>query len=623
MDRKYQEKKKYLIRNKQGQSQLPSSAGAYRFHHNVSNTLKSTAPMDIGDPEEQKAAGRGYGPFCSDLITSQVLLGFTSVWVKRKGKHQRMISDVSYKTYNIWLRWWNSLGYIPTLVSATGPARSARFAAVMERDFKPGDLHLESDTSYVVKDLSTYGTPDDRRYCLVAHENGPSEFSETYKAELKKPFWRPVHLFVDDDRRITPHFANNWVGKWETKINLTAAQLDAEIKSHRREGRLYPIHIDGTGTGKDARFAAIFAETDVPELRKWTVTGKEGDRKMTKKLDSIMKTWMQLNGVRQAQVAAAKDGEILLERGYTWAESNRAIVQPDDVFLLASLSKMFTHAAIHNLIQAGKLEKTTLVYDLLDLKDPKDPRALKTTISHLLEHSTGYNRSISKDVAFEFREVAERLHDNKRPPNLREMIEYQLTKPLDFEPGANFSYSNYGMMVLGYVVSKVTQQPYFDFLRENILEGLDVRIYETAAEKHVTDRIIQETRFVGRDAAHPASLEKVPSVFGGDGAFKEECDATFSLAASASTIAKFIGKHAVWGTGGRATLGRQGTLSGARSFAMSNPSGIDWALVINTRDFASTGGEDEGQRLGVKILKPFFNKPNACFSLLSKFCARA
>ncbi|KAK2049723.1 penicillin-binding protein [Colletotrichum somersetense] len=561
-----------------------------------------------------------------------------------------MISNVNYKTYNIWLHWWAGWGYVPRLVSAVGPrGGGAKFAAVMEKGFggkfkhwcnlaTPEDLHFASDTSYVVKDFSTYGTPNDRRYCLVAYENignemetifysteGPSEFSKIYKAELKKPFWRPVHLFVGDDQRITPQFANNWVGEWEAKTDLTAEQLDAEIKSHQREGRLYPIHIDGTGTGKDARFAVIFAESDIPEDRKWTVTGKEGGRKMTKQIDSIMKSWMQFNGVRQAQVAAARDGEIFMERGYTWAESNRAIVQPDDVFLLASLSKMFTHAAIDNLIKAEKLNYSTLVYDLLGFKNPKDPRALTTTIEHLLDHSTGYNRSISNDTAFEFRNAAELLHDNKRPANLSDMIEYQLTKPLDFEPGANYSYSNYGMMVLGYVVSKVTQKPFLDFLHENVLEGLDVRIYETATEKHVNDRIIQESRFVGLDAAHPESLAKVPIVFGGDGSIKEHCDAAFSLAASASTIAKFIGKHAVWGTRKQnAKKSRQGTLSGARSYAISSPSGIDWAVVINTRDFVGGFGEkDESHRLAIKTLRPIFDNPNACFPWMRKFCAHA
>ncbi|KAI8214314.1 putative fimbrial assembly protein FimD, serogroup H1 [Colletotrichum sp. SAR 10_77] len=567
---------------------------------------------------------------------------YAAVWVKREGSDQVTISGADIDGYRTWMDSWKSKGYVPTHVSAAGPAAGAVFAAVMERTnvgkwsqqcgiTKPGDFHSATNTSGVVKDYSTYGTPNDRRYCLIVHENignametifydtpGPNEFAAIYDSELTKTFWRPKRLFVADDQRVTPQFSSDWVGGWEAKTDLTADQLDAELKSRASQNRLYPIHIDGAGTGQDTRFSVIFAETDVPEARKWTVTGKEGDPAMTAKLDTIMETWMKKNGVRQAQVAGAEEGHIVFERGYTWAESNRAPVQPDDVFLLASLSKMFVHAAIDNLIQAGKLKLSTRVYDLLGYKQAKDPRALTTTIDHLLTHKTGFDRSKSGDPGFEFRKASQYFYNNARPATLRDMIEYQLTKTLDSKPGSKFAYANYGSMLLGYVVSNMTQQPYFDFLKENILEGLDVRVFETAASKHAVDRIIQDTRFTGPDGSQPDSTANVSMVFGGDGAIKEECDAAFSLAASASTIAKFISKHAVWGTGGRTVGKRQGMLAGARSFAVSEKSGLDWAITINTRDFVEP---DEVINLRFKLLQPLFVEPNSCFAWLRRLCA--
>ncbi|TDZ24109.1 Protein flp [Colletotrichum orbiculare MAFF 240422] len=573
---------------------------------------------------------------------------YAAVWVKQEGNDFVTISGADIKSYQKWIKTWKSKGYAPTHVSASGPAKGAIYAAVMEKaqvgKWKqqcglkdPEDLHQTSNIQWLVKDYSTYGTPDNRRYCVLVHENignametifyeteGPADFAEIYEAELKKTFWRPAHLFVAEDGNIAPHFAGNSVGKWEAKTGLTAEELGAEIEAKQRQGGLYPIHIDGGGSGQEARFAVIFAETYLPEERKWTVTGKEGDPDMTERLDSIMKTWMQKNGVRQAQVAAAEKSEIIFERSYTWAESNRAIVQPDDVFLLASLSKMFVHAAIYKLIQAGKLEFKTRVYQLLGYTQPKDPGALDTNIMHLLNHSTGYDRFISGDTGFQFRQASDLFHDNKRPADLRDMIEYQLTKKLDFKPGSKFSYSNYGSMLLQYVVSNITEQPFYDYLKENILEGLDVRVYETAAEKHANDRIIQDTRLTGLDALHPESSKEVSRVFGGDGSIREECAGAFGLAASASTIAKFIGTHAAWGTGERrAPLKRQGTLAGARTYAASETSGIDWAVTLNTRDFTTA---DEVATLRFKLLQPLFEEPKdpkSCFSWLRKFCAGA
>ncbi|KAL0936966.1 beta-lactamase [Colletotrichum truncatum] len=568
---------------------------------------------------------------------------YATVWVKREGSPFITIFGADAITYSRWMEAWRYRGYVSTHISVTGPAESAVYAGVMEKTnvgrwrqscdlTDPEAFHTGRNLRMILKDLSTYGTPTDRRYCVIVHENignemesifyvtnGPSGFTDIYDSELTKTFWRPAHLFVSDDHVIAPHFRGDSVGEWVAKTNLDAKQLAAEIESQKSQGRLYPIHLEGGGAGNDVKFSVIFAENDIPEARKWTVTGNGGlEPKTTEKLDSIMKGWMQKNGVRQAQVAAAIEGEIITERGYTWAESNRAIVQPDDVFLMASISKMFAHAAAYNLIQAGKLDYSTRVLPLLGYNQPKDPRALDITINHLLTHSTGSDRDISGDTGFLFRNASELLYNGERPANLRDMIEYQLTKELDFNPGERFSYTNYGFMLLSYVVSNITEKPYFEFLKENIFGGLDIRVYETDAKKHVGDRITQDTQLTGLSGLNPKSSQNVSMVFGGDGAIKEECDGTFSLAASASSIAKFIGSHAVWGTGGRAVGKRQGTLPGARAFVASEPNGIDWVVITNTRDFVTP---QEVLDLRFKMLAPLFGTSDSCFSWLRRLCS--
>jgi CubicO group peptidase (beta-lactamase class C family) len=60
-----------------------------------------------------------------------------------------------------------------------------------------------------------------------------------------------------------------------------------------------------------------------------------------------------------------------------------------------------------------------------------------------------------------------------RTATVRDVIEYMLTQPLQFTPGEKKVYSNYGLMLLGYLVSNVTGMPYMDFLEKNILQGLD------------------------------------------------------------------------------------------------------------------------------------------------------
>ncbi|KAG8166621.1 hypothetical protein KVR01_002310 [Diaporthe batatas] len=306
----------------------------------------------------------------------------------------------------------------------------------------------------IVKGFSMYGTPSNRRYCILAHDSEnigrqqssifyttPSsvfDYSRIFEGEISKRFWRPSHLFVSEDHIITPQF------------------VDTE------EQGLYPIDLHGGGSGDDARFAVIFAEQTIPEARRWAATGS------------------------------------------------------------------------------------------------------------------------TKDVAFEFRHVALTLFNGTRPATLRDIIEYQVAQPLDFTPGTDVVYSNYGTMLMSYLVTNVTGLPYLDYLKEHVLDGLDVRLYETAAETHADDRIAQES---------------VPH--GGDGAIKEECMGAFSLSASASTIARFIGRHAVDGTGGRATSRtRSGGVPGAGTWASSLRADMDWALNLNTNEVLS---EDWTDLIHVKL----------------------
>lgn len=574
--------------------------------------LKGTAHGD----KVKSLSADGYRMISLSVYGTPPEVNYAAVWVQVEGSPFEVIYDADETTYNAWFESWKSKGYVSTHISVTGPAGSAIYAGVMENlDVTNWAQKCDMTSPYAydnatngvdmfVKGFTMYGTPSDPRYCILGHENigrqqstifystttFPIDYPTIYKSEIAKRFWRPSRLFVSNDHIITPQFVDTEVGRWVAKDGLTASELSAEITS-QRERSLFPIDLHGGGSGDEARFAVIFAEHSVPEARKWTATGSvngfQDNKATTAAFDETMRTWMQKNGVRQAQVGVALNGSTIAERSYTWAESNRAVVQPDDVFLLASVSKMFAYAAINNLLEAGKLELSTLVYPLLGYQ-PADARANNITVDHLLRHTAGYDRDRSGDVAFMFREVALSLFNGTRAATIRDIIEYQVTRQLDFEPGSDYSYSNYGIMLLSYLVANITGTPYLEYLKEHVLDGLDVQLYETAAEKHADDRIVQESKFTGYDPTVPQTTRFVHAPYGGDGAIKEECAGSFSLVASASTVAKFIGKHAVLGTGGRAMYSqRDGSLAGARTFASSAQPEVDWALNLNTREFVS------------------------------------
>ncbi|KAH7125296.1 beta-lactamase/transpeptidase-like protein [Dendryphion nanum] len=575
--------------------------------------------INIADHEKRVTSlkANGYRPISLNIYGPSDSAKFAAIWTKETGPSFEIISGVDGPTYNAWQAQWKSNGYVSTHVSAAGDASSALYAGIMAKiptvsnwvqacDLQnPWDYeNVTSGLRMSIKGISMYGAPSSRRYCVLGHENLYNQqqtvfystdyyqynYENLYTAETQKRFWRPTFLHISSDHLITPIFDDTNVGNWTALTDLTSTQLATEITKQEAAG-LQLVQLSGAEitSSNTTLYTAIFTEHITPYPRTWhavgSVTGFQNNTAVTTALDSTLQTFMTLNGIRQAQVAASVNGTIVASRAYTLAEPDRATVSPNDKFLLASLSKMFTHAATQHLIDTGKLNLTTQIYPLLGFV-PADERAVNITVQHLIEHSAGYDRSVSGDLGFLFTTIA-RAKNQSTPATLRDVIYYVVARPLDFTPGTQGAYSNYGTMLLSYVLTNLTEIAYMDYLREFVLEGLEVELYATRGAEHVSDRVVQETKYTGLNALEPAVEKNVPGVHGGDGAVKEEAVASFGLRASAETVVRFIGGHAVSGIGERAVWGsRDGSLMGARAFAESRPE-LDWAIILNSREYVS------------------------------------
>jgi CubicO group peptidase (beta-lactamase class C family) len=555
----------------------------------------------------------GYRPTSLSIHGSLGDARYAGIWTKENGNAYETILGANKTVYDAWLNQWKASGYVSTHVSTTGLASNALFAGVMQeipsiRNWVQ-ECGLDNPYTYenatmgtpmTIKGVSMYGVPNERQYCILGHEDTDNHqqtvwyqtdsFMQDYKTleadETSKRYWRPVYIDSTEDQVLTPIFDDTSVGQWAAFTDLTTSQLDSEIVTQKAKN-MHPIHISGAGSA-ETRYVVIFAEQTTPLEREWhttgTVTGFDDNSGISNALDGVMQTFMKRNSVRQAQVAASVNGTVVASRAYTWAESDRAIVQPSDKFLLGSVSKAFTYAAIDHLVSTGRLNLSTPVYPLLGYNAPADVRSLEITIQHLLDHTAGYDRSISPDIGFIFTLVAQSLNQST-PATLQQLIEYIYTRPLDFTPGDRSVYSNYGTMLLSYVITNLTGESYESYIEKNVLAELEVELYATAAELHKNDAIMQETKYTGVSALAPLSENKVSSTHGGDGSIKEEAIGAFGLKASAATISQFIGSHNAYGLGGRQEWTyRDGTVAGARAIAYSL-SELDWALTLNTREY--------------------------------------
>jgi CubicO group peptidase (beta-lactamase class C family) len=159
-------------------------------------------------------------------------------------------------------------------------------------------------------------------------------------------------------------------------------------------------------------------------------------------------------------VLVAKDGEVLLSKAYGLADREQEV--PNTVqtrFRIGSMNKMFTAVAILQLVEAGKIELTTpLGAYLTDY--PNEDVAGKVTIHHLLTHTGGTGDIFGPE--FDANRTELRSHSD--------YVELYGERGLLFEPGSQWAYSNYGFVLLGAIVERVSGQSYYDYVQKHIYE---------------------------------------------------------------------------------------------------------------------------------------------------------
>jgi N-acyl-D-amino-acid deacylase len=198
-------------------------------------------------------------------------------------------------------------------------------------------------------------------------------------------------------------------------------------------------------------------------------------------LDTAMLEIMERHGIPGAAFAVAKDGKLLLAKGYGWSNvANGSAAQPSTLFGLASLSKPITAVATLKLVEQGKLKLDDPVRGFLkDLKPPSDvtrvdPRLADVTVRQCLNHSGGWDRVVAGDPC-NWEPMICRHYNVKPPLSARQFLEFMIGQPLQFKPGTDQKYSNIGYIILGEIIARVSGQTYDRFIAENILKPMGIK----------------------------------------------------------------------------------------------------------------------------------------------------
>jgi len=169
------------------------------------------------------------------------------------------------------------------------------------------------------------------------------------------------------------------------------------------------------------------------------------------------------SGVPSASVAVVKDGQIVYLKAYGDAKLEPKTPAASAMrYSIGSISKQFTAASILLLQERGKLSLDDKVSKFI----PDLTRADEVTIRQLLSHTSGYQDYWPQDYV---------MPNMLKPVTTKAILDQWARKPLDFDPGAKWQYSNTNYVIAGMIVEKASGQPLFEFLQQNIFRPLQMK----------------------------------------------------------------------------------------------------------------------------------------------------
>jgi N-acyl-D-amino-acid deacylase len=353
--------------------------------------------------------------------------------------------------------------------------------------------------------------------------------------------------------------------------------------------------------------------------------------------DGAVLQLMTMHSWPGAALAVTRNGQLLLARGYGLQDKEGNVpVQPDSLFRMASLSKTLTAVATMKLVEQGKINLDAKVTVLLpELRTPAggppvDARLANITVRNLLEHTGGWDSSVSPDPTFSSRAVSQAV-GVPGPPSFQDNLKFIANRMLDFDPGSKYVYSNVGYMLLGRIIEKATGTTYEAWVKENILAPAGVermQIGKTLAGQ----RLAGEVKYYDYSGApqlpsiFPTVPGNLPRPYGGQ-FYLETADSLGGWVGSAIDMARFVNAidgrrgsplltpatvqimnerpaHVAAGAtffkakgfniglvGGASNWSHYGSLAGTHTYLIRYANGAAIVLLVNTRANTANGGD--------------------------------
>lgn len=338
-------------------------------------------------------------------------------------------------------------------------------------------------------------------------------------------------------------------------------------------------------------------------------------------LDKSFEKFREQNLLKGLAIAIVKDEKLVFAKGYGYADvDTKILASPEQLFRIASVSKLVTAVTIMKLVENGKISLESKVFGKYGILNNekylqiKDNRLTNITVRNLLNHSGGWTQRYG-DIAFLPKIVSEQTGD-PMPLKIDSYLKFVTSKRLHFEPGSTSAYSNLGYMILGEVIATVTKMSYEKYVRENVLKPAHIYDMQLGGSFE-NEKLLEEVRYYQPEDAQPSeaydgSGRMVPKVYGttcmpllgsaggwiaspvdlmklvvaidGDGR-KKDILSRQSIAEMTHVDEKGLDPLGWRSTNENGEWWRTGTLPGSSALVKREPNGISWVMITNTSNY--------------------------------------
>ena len=337
---------------------------------------------------------------------------------------------------------------------------------------------------------------------IFHHSGSRASTLETPKTPAEEQFSAWLIAFNSGDRAKMEDFLSHFKNPNEHEVNGTMGfrQVTGGFDLRKIEGSV-PMQVSGLVQERDSdQFARFTMEVEAEAPHRIARFDLEAiprpaefpiERLNQSELLTALREKLEKDSAADkfaGAVIVAKDGKTIFKGAYGMADREKKIPNTlETKFRIGSMNKMFTATSVLQLVQAGKITLTDPLGKYITDYPNKD-LASKVTIQQLLTHTGGTGDIFGPEFEAHRKELR----------TLQDYVNLYGKRSLEFEPGSRWEYSNYGFLLLGVVIERVSGKSYYDYVNENIHGPAGMTASGSLTEDQIVpNRSIGYTRFGG------------------------------------------------------------------------------------------------------------------------------